>query len=181
VLDISERKRLEQRLSFLADHDGLTGLRNRRLFERDLTAQVQRCERYGEQALLLMLDLDDFKAINDSYGHATGDEMLKAVADGLTARVRASDLVARLGGDEFAILMPHIRPDRVAALATDIRDAVGRIEVKIGDGALRPGVSVGAAVIDDSARGNEAVLATADRAMYRDKQERRGWRTGGPA
>ena len=106
--DISERKRLEEHLRHLADHDPLTGLRNRRLFEHDLRLQVARSRRYGEQAALMVIDLDDFKRVNDRHGHKVGDDTLKAVARALTRRLRETDLVARLGGDEFAVLLPHI-------------------------------------------------------------------------
>jgi len=88
VQDISERKRLENKLRVTADHDALTGIRNRRLFEEDLFTQVGRCQRYGEHAALLLLDLDDFKQINDRYGHKTGDDTLKLVARTIKKRLR---------------------------------------------------------------------------------------------
>ncbi len=96
--DISERKRLEEHLRHLADHDPLTGLRNRRLFEHDLRLQVARSHRYGEIAGLMVIDLDDFKSINDTFGHKVGDDTLRAVARALRRRLRQSDLIARLGG-----------------------------------------------------------------------------------
>ncbi len=118
--DISERKRLEDQLRHLADHDPLTGLRNRRLFENDLRLQVARSVRYGELAGLMVIDLDAFKAVNDTHGHRAGDETLRAVARALTRRLRETDLVARLGGDEFAVLLPHIDMEGLAVVADGI-------------------------------------------------------------
>ena len=88
---------MEEHLRHLADHDPLTGLRNRRLFEHDLKLQVARSRRYGEQAAVMVIDLDDFKRVNDQHGHKVGDDTLKAVARALTRRLRETDLVARLG------------------------------------------------------------------------------------
>ena len=81
-------------------------------FEEELRRQVARCRRYGEKAALLLLDLDGFKAVNDSFGHKAGDDLLKLVAAALQQRVRGTDAVARLGGDEFAVLLGNVSPDR---------------------------------------------------------------------
>jgi diguanylate cyclase (GGDEF)-like protein/PAS domain S-box-containing protein len=170
--DISERKLLEEHLRHLADHDPLTGLRNRRLFEHDLKLQVGRCQRYGEQAALMVIDLDHFKQVNDRYGHKVGDEALEAVSRTLTRRLRTTDLVARLGGDEFAVLLPHM--DRAGAehVAADLASVISACTVDAGDAVVHLSGSVGFALIDSQARDDEQIMVEADRAMYAAKRAR---------
>ncbi|HSZ70629.1 MAG TPA: diguanylate cyclase [Solirubrobacteraceae bacterium] len=168
--DISERKRLEERLRHLADHDPLTGLRNRRLFEADLELQVGRCQRYGESAALLVIDLDGFKAVNDRHGHGVGDDALRALARTLTRRLRATDLLARLGGDEFAVLLPHIDAPSAQRVVADLTRVIATCTVDAGDTVLHLSGSIGFTLIDREARDDEQILAEADRAMYAAKR-----------
>jgi diguanylate cyclase (GGDEF)-like protein/PAS domain S-box-containing protein len=168
--DISERKRLEEDLRYLADHDPLTGLRNRRLFENDLRLQVARSRRYGEEAALMVIDLDDFKQVNDRHGHKVGDDALKAVAKALTRRLRQTDLVARLGGDEFAVLLPHIDKQGLSTVVGSLSRAVPEWSIDVGDVVLHCSASVGCAVIDQQTTSAEQVLADADESMYAAKQ-----------
>jgi diguanylate cyclase (GGDEF)-like protein/PAS domain S-box-containing protein len=168
--DISERKRLEEQLRHLADHDPLTGLRNRRLFEHDLQLQVARSQRYGEQAAVMMVDLDAFKAINDLYGHKVGDDMLKAIATALTRRLRETDLVARLGGDEFAVLLPHADESSTSLVADGLVRVISACSIDLGDTVVHPAGSVGVAMINQKTRSAEQVLIDADRAMYTAKR-----------
>jgi diguanylate cyclase (GGDEF)-like protein/PAS domain S-box-containing protein len=170
--DISERKHLEEHLRHLADHDPLTGLRNRRLFEHDLRLQIGRCQRYAEQAALLVIDLDGFKLVNDRHGHKVGDDALKAVARTLTRRLRATDLVARLGGDEFAVLLPHMDLPGTEIVAKDLMQVIEACTVDAGDTVVRLAGSVGFALVDRHTAHNDAVLVAADRAMYGVKRAR---------
>jgi diguanylate cyclase (GGDEF)-like protein/PAS domain S-box-containing protein len=167
--DISERKRLEEHLRHLADHDPLTGLRNRRLFEHDLKLQVARSQRYGEMAALMVVDLDAFKQINDLYGHKVGDDTLRAVAKSLTRRLRETDLVARLGGDEFAVLLPHINHEGAKTVADSLGRAIMACSIDVGDTALHPTASIGFAMIEQQCGSDEQILIEADRAMYAAK------------
>jgi diguanylate cyclase (GGDEF)-like protein/PAS domain S-box-containing protein len=168
--DISERKRLEEHLRHLADHDPLTGLRNRRLFEHDLRLQVARCQRYGEQAAVMVIDLDGFKQINDSHGHKVGDDALEAIATALTRRLRETDLVARLGGDEFAVLLPHADEQGMAIVADGLDRVIAACGIDVGDTVIHPSGSVGVAMIDQQTVSAEQALVEADRAMYAAKR-----------
>jgi diguanylate cyclase (GGDEF)-like protein/PAS domain S-box-containing protein len=168
--DISERKLLEEHLRHLADHDLLTGLPNRRLFEHDLRLQVARSRRYGEQAAVMVVDLDLFKQINDSHGHKVGDDALKAVATALTRRLRETDLVARLGGDEFAVLLPHADEQGTTLVAEGLARVIAACSVDAGDVVVHTSGSVGVAMIDQQSASAEQALVEADRAMYAAKR-----------
>ncbi len=170
--DISERRELEEHLRHLADHDPLTGLRNRRLFEHDVKLQVARARRYEELAAVMVIDLDDFRVLNHRHGHTVGDEMLKAVARALTRRLRESDLVARLGGDEFAVLLPYADREGADTVAEGLDRAMLACGLEIGDAILHPSASIGVAIIDERAESAEQVMAQADRAMQAAKRSR---------
>jgi diguanylate cyclase (GGDEF)-like protein/PAS domain S-box-containing protein len=169
IQDITERKLMEERLRHLAEHDSLTGLRNRRLLERELAIQVSRCQRYDETAAFLALDLDGFKQVNDTYGHRVGDELLKALAAELARRLRGSDLIARVGGDEFAVLLPGTDRQAARSVAANLRDMVVDCSVQADGHRVAVDVSVGVAAIDRQTPSAEAVLIEADRAMYAAK------------
>ena len=169
--DISARLRYQEQLQFLAEHDSLTGARNRRRFERDLSDQVARARRYGEHAALLILDVDDFKQINDVYGHRTGDRALKAIAAALMERLRETDVVARIGGDEFAVLLPYANEEQARVVAGSLQDAITDCGL---DRLVGLSVSIGLVLIDGETESEEAAFAAADRAMYLNKIARIG-------
>jgi len=156
----------------LATEDDLTGLRNRRSFEAALEDQVARCARYDEDAAILLLDLDGFKAVNDTHGHLAGDALLQHVARVLRARLRAGDVVARLGGDEFAALLPHVGPDEAARVAATLEAALAARPIRFEGTPVTARASIGVGMIDPAA-GAERSLREADRAMYEIKGSRR--------
>jgi diguanylate cyclase (GGDEF)-like protein/PAS domain S-box-containing protein len=174
--DISDRKRAEAELAHQAFHDGLTGLANRALFTDRVEQALRRNSRDGAQAAVLFLDLDAFKAVNDSLGHAVGDDLLRAVARRLEASVRAGDTVARLGGDEFAVLVEQATGVMAEAefVADRILAALQR-PVTLGGQALVANASVGIAVSDPAAT-SASLLRDADVAMYKAKAAGKGRR-----
>ena len=164
-------ERLEQRvehLDALAHLDPLVGLPNRRGFMRELEALIARVSRYGEKAAMLFVDFDGLKRINDSHGHKAGDEALIRVAAMLGNGVRKSDTVARLGGDEFGILLAHTDEQQACETAQRLMSEIDSSEMSYEGGCLPLGVAVGMTVIaaDDT---TDAVIARADRAMYKEK------------
>ncbi|MCW2968067.1 MAG: hypothetical protein JWM71_1839 [Solirubrobacteraceae bacterium] len=174
IEDISERKRMEDELQRLADHDPLTDLWNRRRFEEELQRQLGRCKRYGETAALLLLDLDDFKQVNDTLGHKAGDDLLCAVADAMRVRLRRTDSLARLGGDEFAVLLAHVAPDQARVLAEDLAQSIRAHPVTVRGREITATASIGVALLDRDMVSAEAALMGADIAMYESKAAGRG-------
>lgn len=169
--DVTERKRHEVRIAHLLRHDDLTGLANRTLLKERIEDASARMQRQHEGFALFCLDLDGFKAVNDSCGHPTGDVLLQAVADRLSACVRETDTVARLGGDEFAILQSALdRDDDADILAQRILRAVGA-PYDLGGYRAVIGISIGIAVAPRDGSNMEGLLKTADVALYRAKSE----------
>ena len=169
--DVTERRRHEAELRHLADHDPLTGLLNRRSFERELERQVAQVERYGPRGAAIVLDLDHFKTINDTLGHGVGDELIARVAHALRERLRDSDVLARLGGDEFAVLLPEGGREEAEAVAVSVLEAVRGQAVLASSGhARRVTASLGIALFTQHRRLTpDAVLVEADLAMYEAK------------
>ncbi len=166
VVDFSEQRRYEERLTFLADHDPLTGLLNRRRFDEVLDGALRRAGLFGQPGALLLLDLDHFKEVNDTMGHGVGDELLVGVARLLERSLRANDHVARVGGDEFAVLLVGADPAAARTVAANLVDAV-RQHVGTLDGVRRRvTASVGVATFEDAAEQGIDLLALADMLLY---------------
>lgn len=167
--DISSIKQTEERLSELAHHDTLTGLANRLAFNLNLDKALERAKRHHHSVTLMFLDLDRFKAINDSMGHAEGDKMLKIVAQRLLNSIRAEDLVARLGGDEFIIILEELdNRDDLAALARKIIEVISA-PMKLQDQEVTTSTSIGLSIYPEDASTAAELEKAADTAMYRAK------------
>ena len=172
--DITERKRNERRIAHMARHDALTDLSNRTLFHERLAHRLDAMRRRGGGCAVLCLDLDRFKAVNDSLGHLAGDALLREIASRLKQIVRAGDTVARLGGDEFAVLVSEVeRTETVSVLAARLVAAV-RAPTLIGAQSVEVGVSVGIALAPEHGSDGEAIFRRADLALYQAKAEGRG-------
>jgi diguanylate cyclase (GGDEF)-like protein/PAS domain S-box-containing protein len=179
LLDITPRKAAEDRLAHLAYHDSLTGLPNRAMFGEHLEVALARAERASAALAVLFVDLDDFKLVNDSFGHGAGDQLLCAVADRLRRAVRPSDVVARQGGDEFLILLADLDPAEgddqpdalgvVRRVATELLEALREPVSVLGTDVYCSG-SIGVSMFPGDATNAETLLKHADIAMYRAKE-----------
>jgi diguanylate cyclase (GGDEF)-like protein len=173
-LDITARKRSEQKVRYQATHDALTGLANYREFLDTLAREVRRSERSNRSFAVLLLDLDALKSINDRLGHLAGNRALQRLAEVMTEQCRATDLAARYGGDEFAVLLIDADP----AMA---RQIAGRIQIALRAGQRDPqlSVSVGISIYPDDGRSAQDLLEAADRELYQRKRVSRGRTVGG--
>ncbi|VTR76736.1 PAS domain S-box protein [Cellulomonas hominis] len=179
LLDVTQEKALEERLAHMVDHDALTGLVNRAHFHRLVDAALTEGQLdEGRSVAVLYVDLDDFKAVNDGFGHAVGDRVLVAVADRLRALVPKGSAVARLGGDEFAILVTG--PPDAGTAARAAASALGEVAVDVAGEKARVRASVGLAVADRF-HTTELLLHDADQAMYEAKLGEAGHRGRRPA
>ncbi|WKB52183.1 sensor domain-containing diguanylate cyclase [Eleftheria terrae] len=171
--DASQRRRVEQQIRHLAHHDALTGLPNRMLLQDRLQQAFERARRDGRAAALLFVDLDHFKAVNDSLGHDMGDAVLREVARRLRDTVRAGDTVARLGGDEFVVLLATLQdPDDCRRVADQILRALGR-PVSLGVHSVRITPSIGGALVSEALDSPAEWMRQADAAMYQAKLQGR--------
>ncbi|MDP4302166.1 sensor domain-containing diguanylate cyclase [Leptothrix discophora] len=177
--DVTQERAEQRELAWSASHDALTGLLNRAHFERTLSLLVERnrqLERAGEPwptAAVLFIDLDLFKQVNDSAGHAAGDDMLRSVARALTGSLRRDECVARLGGDEFAVLLEGCDPIAAERLAHKLLRAVEQIRLPWGERQLQVGASIGLVVLEPPLREPDALMHAADLACYAAKQSGR--------
>jgi diguanylate cyclase (GGDEF)-like protein/PAS domain S-box-containing protein len=168
--DVTDRERIQSQLRHLADYDPLTGLLNRRRFEEELSKQVAYAGRYGSAGAVMVLDLDDFKYVNDTLGHRAGDGLIRSVANLLRDRMRETDTLARLGGDEFAVLLPRADEEGARLVAGNLIEAVRRHRGVFKGQRVRITTSIGVAVISEAAAGSgEELLGQADIAMYAAK------------
>jgi diguanylate cyclase (GGDEF)-like protein/PAS domain S-box-containing protein len=172
--DFDVRRRYEDRLRHLADHDALTGLFNRRRFSEELAAHTERCLRYGPEGVLVLFDLDGFKDVNDTLGHAAGDQILIGAAGVLGTRLRTTDTLARLGGDEFAVLLPRITVAEGAEVAREVIQLLTHNAASGLSGQTRISATAGLATFDGEPLGDRDVLTEADIALYEAKRGDRG-------
>lgn len=169
--DITEKKALEQKIRDLARFDGLTGLPNRQNFIELVENNLLRARRNRSRLALFFVDLDRFKPVNDSFGHAAGDELLKAVAARLRGALRESDMVGRFGGDEFLVLLPDIaQPADAAGVAGKIGAALDR-PFELASGRFSISSSIGIAIYPDHGSDVDVLIEAADRAMYEAKKD----------
>ena len=177
--DITERKKLEEKLSSLALTDGLTGLANRRAFDQELDREWKRTLREGSQISLLLLDIDYFKSFNDKYGHQVGDDCLRAIAIAVSKAVRATDIAARYGGEEIAVILPSTDAPGAVEVAEKVRAAIEGLKFTPGqpEGGASVTASVGVATalarFGGTMRMPESLLLAADTALYKAKREGR--------
>ncbi len=163
-------ERARARLAVLATQDSLTGVHNRRYFFEIAEREWSRCKRYGEDAALLLIDADNFKAINDVYGHLCGDKLLVAIAKAVRATLRQPDLMARFGGEELVILLPHTDPLGALDVAERIRERVAGGRLDWNGEKVGTTVSVGVASYGGDDRTLDALVHDADLALYAAKK-----------
>jgi diguanylate cyclase (GGDEF)-like protein len=171
-LELAKARAEIEQLKATAETDFLLDILNRRGFERELARSIAFIKRYQANGALLMLDVDRFKPINDSFGHAAGDKVLQAIAQTLSSQVRASDVIGRLGGDEFAVLLWNLSETDARAKAAELEQAIDALRFSFGGGSVRTGASIGVAVLDSHSEMRTA-LEQADSAMYVRKAQRR--------
>jgi diguanylate cyclase (GGDEF)-like protein/PAS domain S-box-containing protein len=175
--DITSERQTAEQLLYLAERDSLTGLFNRHRFQMELERMVAESERNQKPAALLYFDLDEFKAINDHFGHKAGDAMLIRVAGEVSGLTRRHEMLFRLGGDEFAVLMPNSDTRQTQALADRIVRAIAQIPFRFEGKTLHISSSLGIALYPDHAADQEQLVVRADAAMYQAKQAgKNAWR-----
>jgi diguanylate cyclase (GGDEF)-like protein len=170
VMYAIERKRLEAQLAHRALHDPLTGLPNRALFLDRLGVALDRSRRNNASIAVLFLDVDNFKQVNDSLGHAAGDRLLSGLADRLQSMLRPMDTVARFGGDEFTFLFEELTSEREVILIAERIGRAVRLPIHLEEADTEVTVSIGISIVSDPTMAAEAVIREADSAMYRAKQ-----------
>lgn len=170
----------QEELRRLSIIDPLTGAFNRRHFVDLAELEVARARRYGDPFSLLMLDLDDFKAVNDVHGHVAGDQVLRAVSDLCRAQVRNTDVFARIGGDEFVVLLPHADLPRAAESAERLRARIAAASVRWDGESIVLRASIGVAAYEPSMEGVDDLLAAAGRAMLAAKRQGKSQSGAGP-
>ncbi|MBK6378065.1 MAG: EAL domain-containing protein [Xanthomonadales bacterium] len=171
--DVSARRALEDELRWQAEHDSLTKLFNRGWFEAQLEQECNRVRRTGQAAMLLFIDLDRFKYINDTAGHVAGDRLLLEVSQRLKSRLRGSDYLARMGGDEFAVLLTNVGASDLMSLADGFRRVLTATPFTYGGKSYRITLSIGCAKIDDTAWSPGDAMAHADIACHMAKRSGR--------
>lgn len=168
--DVTERTQARERLQYLASIDALTGINNRRSFLEIAGEEFKRAERYNRELSFLLVDVDYFKSINDRFGHATGDTVLRQVVAACRSVLRGSDEIGRIGGEEFAVVLPETGHEAACTAAERLRWAVEAIVVPTGEDDTSVTVSVGIATADDKHKSIDDLMADADAALYKAKR-----------
>lgn len=171
--DITERRQLESELQRLASTDGLTHSSNRRHFFECAQRELQLARQYGTPLAFLLLDIDNFKRINDTHGHQVGDQVLQRLADCCVTTLRGGDLFGRIGGEEFAALFPRCRPEQALPIAERLQRSIGALGFAAGGETLRITVSQGLVGLEPDDADLGALYARADAAMYQAKRQGR--------
>ena len=175
--DITQERRDAEQLIYLAERDALTGLYNRHRFQQELGRMIAEAQRRGSALGLLFFDLDEFKHINDTYGHRAGDAILIRVAGEVNAQVRRNEIFSRLGGDEFAILVPDVEENELRVVAERIVHSISQIRFHFEGQSLRLSTSLGIAMFPEHSANAEELVARADAAMYLAKEGgKNAWR-----
>jgi diguanylate cyclase (GGDEF)-like protein/PAS domain S-box-containing protein len=169
AVDITGRKNMEEKLRHLATTDALTGAHNRRFFFETAERELRRTARLEHPAAVLLLDIDHFKRINDTYGHAAGDDMLRGLVEIIEGELRDYDILGRLGGEEFAVLLADTSIETAMEVGDRLRAAVAGSPIATVAGRLKMTISIGVAAVEPGALTVDVALSRADRAMYRAK------------
>src|SRR6202162_4904711 len=164
-VQLAEARARIEGLQASADTDFLLGILNRRGFERELQRSIAYIKRYHASGALIVLDVDRLKPINDAFGHAAGDQVLKAIVATLLRQIRSSDVIGRLGGDEFALLLWNLSENDARAKAAALEEAIDRLPFSFGGRTIAAGASAGIAILGPQAEAGRA-LEQADSAMY---------------
>lgn len=173
--DITDLKKVQLELSFLATHDPLTGLPNRALFMDRLKVAILQAQRSPHPMAVMFVDLDDFKKVNDAYGHRVGDALLRAIGKRLRGALRRSDTVARIGGDEFVVLLPDLKePEDSGIVACHLLEQLS-LPFEVEGRTFEVSASIGIALYPDHGTDPEALIMTADKAMYEAKKRGCGY------
>lgn len=173
-MDITDRKKAELRLSWLADHDPLTGLYNRRRFEKELEDSIASAKRYRHSGALLFFDLDQFKYVNDTSGHAAGDRLLVLLSNNIPLLLREVDVIGRLGGDEFGVILSHANAAVAIQVSKKILAHILKTEFQVGDRVHKISASIGISLFPEHGSDVQDLLARTDLAMYHVKETGRG-------
>ncbi|QJR15811.1 EAL domain-containing protein [Usitatibacter palustris] len=167
--DITLAREAQSQLAFLAERDALTGLYNRRRFERELSDRCDGAARARERVALFFLDLDEFKGVNDMFGHRMGDTVLMQLAGEIRTRLRKNEFFARIGGDEFALVVTGATDETIRSLAERLMGVIGNFSVQMGEVRLSLTASLGVAMYPQHANDPQSLIALADAAMYQAK------------
>jgi diguanylate cyclase (GGDEF)-like protein/PAS domain S-box-containing protein len=174
LFDVTERKRIHAELKKLADTDGLTGLYNRRYFQKKLSCEISRSCTQNRPLSLIMLDVDHFKSVNDRFGHDVGDRVLQHIAETSRILLREHDIFCRIGGEEFAVILPNVELDKARQVAERMRAAMENNVLLAGDGErVRVTISLGVSQLNNESLNTSNLMKQADEALYSAKNNGR--------